>query len=419
MNQRNRVLVVGTATRLFCLLLILGFKKGFKPYDTSSELNLHGECNSGAVSYRPHSGVLPDLVVWDSVYFMRIAKCGYEYEHSHAFFPGYPGVVAVVGRWLEVMVPESMRGQGALSLAGLMISNMSYLASIGLFYEVSVKVLGRGSLAVIASVLYSVPPSSVFVSVSYTEGLFALLTMAALWQIQCRESIWGSAVCIAGACAVRSNGVLHAGYIGHFALREMIKIWPNSKFRALGMLVKMMGAIGLAVSPLVYFQLEGYNRFCTGNMPSSWCKDMVPLMYGHIQKEYWGVGFLRYFEAKQIPNFLVASPTLAISFIGCFSFISMDWGRTLSLGLIPRGDYPSGFYNDRVAPFVYQWAFMSLYSFFVMYVQVSTRFLSASPPFYWYMAHLWRTTQSKLLWLWLLSFVGLGSLLFPNFYPWT
>ena len=30
--------------------------------------------------------------VWDSVFFARIAVCGYEYEQFYAFFPALPGL---------------------------------------------------------------------------------------------------------------------------------------------------------------------------------------------------------------------------------------------------------------------------------------------------------------------------------------
>ena len=35
-------------------------------------------------------GGLAKLAVWDSVFFVCIAKCGYEYEQFHAFFPLLP-----------------------------------------------------------------------------------------------------------------------------------------------------------------------------------------------------------------------------------------------------------------------------------------------------------------------------------------
>jgi len=35
---------------------------------------------------------------WDSVYFLRIAEVGYEYEQTHAFFPLLPLAIQLVHR---------------------------------------------------------------------------------------------------------------------------------------------------------------------------------------------------------------------------------------------------------------------------------------------------------------------------------
>lgn len=41
-----------------------------------------------------HSGTLMTLAPWDSVFFTRIARCGYETDQIHAFFPLLPA-----GQW--------------------------------------------------------------------------------------------------------------------------------------------------------------------------------------------------------------------------------------------------------------------------------------------------------------------------------
>lgn len=48
----------------------------------------------------------------------------------------------------------------------------------------------------------------------------------------------------------------------------------------------------------------GYAAFCTRAswqlVPRPFCRTDGPSLYGHVQAEYWGVGFLRYFQFKQV-----------------------------------------------------------------------------------------------------------------------
>ena len=45
---------------------------------------------AGPVRALHQSGWLTGLAVWDSAFFVRVARCGYEYEQFHAFFPLLP-----------------------------------------------------------------------------------------------------------------------------------------------------------------------------------------------------------------------------------------------------------------------------------------------------------------------------------------
>lgn len=45
-----------------------------------------------------------------------------------------------------------------------------------------------------------------------------------------------------------------------------------------------------------------------------------PSLYGYVQEAYWDVGPFRYYTAKQIPNFVFASPVLAVSFWAALQF---------------------------------------------------------------------------------------------------
>jgi phosphatidylinositol glycan class V len=42
--------------------------------------------------------------------------------------------------------------------------------------------------------------------------------------------------------------------------------------------------------------------------------------YGYVQQHYWGNGFLRYYQVKQFPNFLLAAPMLMLSAFSAYTF---------------------------------------------------------------------------------------------------
>lgn len=77
-----------------------------------------------------------------------------------------------------------------------------------------------------------------------------------------------------------------------------------------------------------------------------------------------------------------------------------------------------------ILPFVLHLSFMVATAFFVMHVQVATRFLSASPLLYWFASHIMRSPGigrrwGYLIWAYCGAYIFLGSLLFSNFYPFT
>lgn len=66
--------------------------------------------------------------------------------------------------------------------------------------------------------------------------------------------------------------------------------------------------------------------------PSGAC-DPLPLLYSHIQDVYWDVGFLRYFQLKQIPNFLLALPMATLGMAAAYMYYTANPARCLRLGL--------------------------------------------------------------------------------------
>lgn len=102
------------------------------------------------------------------------------------------------------------------------------------------------------------------------------------------------------------------------------------------------------------------------------------------------VGFLHYFELKQLPNFLLAAPILLISASGIFHYFEADPVRFTTLGfrcatLVSKSGNRFAS-NPLMLPHVYLYTFLVLVATFVMHVQVATRFLATSPLLYWWLA---------------------------------
>lgn len=96
------VLRIAFASRLLVVTLIVVWRLLFDPYDTSASLNppCLGERSppSHTVRWPKIGAAIESSVVWDGVYFVRIAECGYEYEQTYAFFPLLPISMVLLSR---------------------------------------------------------------------------------------------------------------------------------------------------------------------------------------------------------------------------------------------------------------------------------------------------------------------------------
>jgi hypothetical protein len=109
---------------------------------------------------------------WDSVFFVQLAKHGYEQTvlATKAFFPLYPAVVGVLGRvFFDHFV-----------LAGVIVSLVCTLGAFSLLYRLAEPRLGADG-AQRALLYLAVFPTSLFLSAVYSESLYLLLVLAAFF----------------------------------------------------------------------------------------------------------------------------------------------------------------------------------------------------------------------------------------------
>lgn len=339
-----------------------------------------------------------------------------------------------------------------------------------LSFRLSLLLLGGGhSLAIVSVLMFCISPASVFFTALYTESPFAALSfggMLALFRSNKSSDLLVATFLFLLASAFRGNGLLLAGFILVRPAQQLVLYLLSTSFfrssRLLGRdlsqpqllpsdklfsLVLISGVLFLlCFLPFLLFQWYAFQAFCIPHDDSSdsvpaWCKRTFPSVYGHVQSHYWGNGLFAYFQLKQIPNFLLAAPVLLASFSTLFNYIS-EHGLVyaVSLGVLPARnahniDSPTAWLPASLPllALVMYTAFLAIFAFLFMNVQVATRFIcSSSPLLYWTAAlallhsrtvqgskAILGLTSSRLYSLWFLGYLILGICLFCTFLPWT
>ncbi|XP_027163871.1 GPI mannosyltransferase 2 isoform X1 [Coffea eugenioides] len=467
------VLKYAISSRLLLITLISLWRSFLSPYDTSAFINpgclSSADANANADTdpqlLFPHvASALEGSIVWDSVYYVRIAQCGYEYEQSYAFFPLLPMCISLLSRTVLAPLIPIIGHKAVLGLSGYVLNNIAFVFTALYIYRLSILILNDSEVALRASILFCFNPASVFYSSIYSESLYAVFSIVGLYNLLGHANNVAT-LCFALSGAARSNGMLNAGYFCFQAMHQAYDAIILKKHASLALPVVVSGAFRCfcIFIPFVSFQAYGYLNICRRHAEDEmipWCRARIPLLYDHIQSHYWGVGFLKYFQVKQLPNFLLATPVLSLAICSIVYYVKLSPKVFFSLGLgafpvnkelfayiIPPGtngepetpgsleDETSSTLQDAqslrqrkrftkgwspvrnvslqsgnvssegraclpvlVIPFILHTGFMAATAFLVMHVQVATRFLSASPLLYWFTSHVMMTPSIAKRW---------------------
>ena len=298
------------------------------------------------------------------------------------------------------------------------------------------------------------------------------------------------------ASYTRSNGTFSAIFTFIVACAKIVQLWTmcdkdgqeyKSRFSFITKVVKSLTKavyyivyIFLIVLPVIIHDLRGYDFHCNmdvnivsyyANMTKpDWCIDFEEdntmfdeenkhfSLYRYVQKKHWNVGFLQYYQWKQIPNFLLAAPILILSVSAAYHWIMNSWNefccnnsesisdRTkmlsvwississwifFALGRCVDPKTRSKLNDDLMGPAMLP-HYAILGGLFVLgatfaHVQISTRLIySSSPAIYWYLSFLLLSDGGKrmemiqqFLIYYLVFFHLLGIILHVNWLPWT
>jgi hypothetical protein len=149
----------------------------------------------------PESPFLSYWAKWDSQWYVQIARDGYSYQplrqSNVAFFPVYPLAMRLVARFTG----------DNLVLAGFLVSNLAFLLALVFLYRLAALELGDRAAAQRTVFYLAFFPTAFFFSSVYTESVYLLLAVAAVYFARVR--FWlGAAVAGLLASATRNLGVL-------------------------------------------------------------------------------------------------------------------------------------------------------------------------------------------------------------------
>jgi phosphatidylinositol glycan class V len=264
--------------------------------------------------------------------------------------------------------------------------------------------------ALYAARLFCVNPAGVFFTAAYSESLFAMLTFVGhavvarrhyyAYSYQCemtnanREQrsarrlfyrrynwtsyYWAQSTMLwMMASYTRSNGFFMSIWWMLIGLSKCCFRIRHARSKGIDNIVNVAFylpfhfALACCVAyPVLYHDRMGYNFNCVGQMIRqstipAWCEgdDSTKSrfsLYAYVQRKYWNVGLFRYYEMKQIPNFILALPVLVLSYAAVFTWISQSWARYGVASQASTNDKRKNTSFCAVARNVFSWAFVAL-----------------------------------------------------------
>jgi hypothetical protein len=200
---RGGVLVVG-----FLAVILIGF-----PPEATSR-------------WRIYSNDFLDMPArWDTGWYLGIATEGYrydptlaaDYQQNIAFFPAFP---------LTVKYLSAVLGRQPL-WTGVGVSLVAFFLALGYFLRLARDELKDEGAAVTAVMLLAAYPFAVYFSAAYTEGLFLLTLVGAVYHFR-HDQLWRAAGWGFACGLTRPNGCLLAVALGLMAVTPM---WDATRWR--------------------------------------------------------------------------------------------------------------------------------------------------------------------------------------------
>lgn len=226
----------------WCVFLFIGLRLGLAGFALAARATLPGPIAPDPV-LRPYVGVEPAQAAllepwqrWDTLYYQAIAEKGYAAVESSTFAPPlYP----LLMRWAGLAL-----GRDTL-LAGIVVSNLAYLAALIYFYRLT-RMESDDRQARYATLYLAIFPTAFFYFAAYPESLFLLAGVAAVYHARRKEWV------VAGVWAflaplARVQGLVIAPTLAYEAVRTWRQTGMPRGKAIVGLVMAGLGAIAFPI----------------------------------------------------------------------------------------------------------------------------------------------------------------------------
>jgi hypothetical protein len=201
---------------------------------------------------------IPGLWVrWDAGYYLPIASHGYAADpESAGFFPFYPMLINLFNR---------VTGMNIYA-AGLIVSNISFLASTLVFYKIARLIKDDHVYAMQSVLAMLLFPTSFFYFALYAESLYLLFGLLGVYMILKNQQFVGGGIVLGIASIARPIGwLIDIVMLGEFIRRRKFDV-KNILFLGLGSFLSILGVL-----LYVYYLYTIFGTFWTiPNAQSHW-----------------------------------------------------------------------------------------------------------------------------------------------------
>lgn len=397
-------------------------------------------------------------------------------EQAHAFFPLYPLIIRKFALAMYTVLPQYMLPptfESLAVLAGFIWNIIAFTVATLELFSLTTAIGGAHDIAMKVAFAFCFNPANVFFISCYSESTFSAFIFTAYSTFErfqrCLHKIRSiffftiATVSWFLASFCRSNGILSVLFLFIYWCGEMVRTMSTTKDskqlrRILWKSFYFLITILAVVYPFFQHDNDGKAKLCKQDYYISEACTAIQnqvSLYSYIQLKYWDVGFFHYYQLKQLPNFLLASPVIVYSSMAVREWILLSWDRW-QINCQKKDGERQNKKNGMIRN-VLRWAFFSLremetdeidrdqillgrktlahYAILCSYilvgacfshVQIATRLIASScPSFYWFIIFFHQNKENasslgkNLLILYIISFHVLSCILHVNWLPWT